>query len=94
MSVRVVVRFSPSSLKTNHAGLDLDASARVYRVELERVLRSAITADLIEVHVDPSASALRVDIEGPELEQARAIERDVLDHAWVVRQMGSWAVVA
>jgi hypothetical protein len=94
MSVRVVVRFSPSSLKTNHAGLDLDASATAYRVELERVLRSAIGADAIEVHVDPDASAMRVEIEGAELDRARAVERDVLDHAWVVRQMGSWAVVA
>ena len=91
--VRVHVRFAPSSLKTNHAGLDLEASAARYKSELERALRSTITADAIEVHVDPAATTLRVAIEGADLTHARAIERDVLDHAWVVRQMGSWALL-
>jgi len=93
VSVRIEVRFAPESLRTNHAGLDLEASAARYEGELARVLRGAIPDAAIDVCVDPAATTLRVAIEGADLTHARAIERDVLDHAWVVRQMGSWAIV-
>jgi len=91
--MRVVVRFAPASLRTSHAGLDLDASALLYRDALEVALRAALPAHAIEVIVDPTAASLAVSTEQSDTALARSIERDVLDHAWVVRQMCDWAVV-
>ncbi len=92
--VRVHVRFSPASLKTNHAGLDLEASALAYRDALDHALRAAIACDVLEVTIDREAASMRIEIEGATPALAQRLERDVLDHAWVVRQMGAWAVVA
>lgn len=91
---RVVVRFAPELLRTNHAGLDLEASAARYRDELTRVLRDVIRAESVDVLIDDVAGAMRVEISEADPSEARAIERDVLDHAWVVRQMGTWAVIS
>ena len=91
----IAVRFPSHAVRTGHAGLDLETSARRYRDALEEALRSALPAHAIEVAVDEAAPALVVAI-GADVAptEARALEREVLDHAWVVRQMGSWAVVS
>jgi hypothetical protein len=90
---RVVVRFPPSSLRTNNAALDLDASAPRYRDALAAALREALPAHRWEVVVDPSAHGLVVEADTDDVTLTRTLERDVLDHAWVVRQMADWAVV-
>jgi len=91
--MHVVVRFAASSLKTTNAALDLTASAQRYRDALETALRAALPAHTVEVMIDPTASSLTVSTEEPDTALGRAIERDVLDHAWVVRQMSDWTVV-
>jgi hypothetical protein len=48
---------------------------------------------VVTVAIDETARALSVEVESDDEMLVRTIERDVLDHAWVVRQMGSWAVV-
>lgn len=92
---RVSVRFPSQAVRTGHAGLDLEASAQRYRDALEEALRRALPAHALEVAVDEALPALVVVID-PDVAptEARALEREVLDHAWVVRQMGSWAVVS
>ncbi|MBX7191096.1 MAG: hypothetical protein K1X94_03510, partial [Sandaracinaceae bacterium] len=83
----------PQAMKTTHAGLDLEASAARYRDALEQALVQALPDHEIVVEIDRAASALSVTIDTDDVVLARTIERDVLDHAWVVRQMGAWAVV-
>lgn len=90
---RVRVSFPPQAMKTTHAGLDLEASAARYRDALEQALVQALPDHEIVVEIDRGASALSVTIDTDDVVLARTIERDVLDHAWVVRQMGAWAVV-
>lgn len=93
--MRIVVRFPPRSLRTNHAGLDLAASAQRYRDFLEPALASALAPHSVEVVVDDAVPTMSTWCsEGEPADAAwRAIERDVLDHAWVVRQMSDWPVV-
>ncbi len=90
---RVVVIFSKRSLSTSHDALDLVASAARYRELLEGALRAALPDHAIEVREDERARTIRVEVDTDDLALARSLERDVLDHAWVVRQMGAWAIL-
>lgn len=90
---RVVVRVAPASLRTNHAGLDLEASALAYRDALDAALRTVLAGHEVEVVIDERAPGLAVEVRSDDVVLTRTIERDVLDHAWVVRQMGHWAVI-
>lgn len=90
---RVVVRFPAASVRTTNAALDVEASAARYRDALEEALVAALPAHEVAVTLDESTRAMVVVVDTDDVALARAIERDVLDHAWVVRQMGSWAVV-
>ncbi|GAB4203943.1 MAG: hypothetical protein OHK0013_18490 [Sandaracinaceae bacterium] len=92
MSV-VVVRFAPASLRTNNAALDLEASALRYREALASALRAALPGHTWDVVIDPSAHGLVVEVDTDDVTLARTLERDALDHAWVVRQMADWTVV-
>lgn len=88
--MRVTVAFPPASLRTSNAALDLAESALRYRDALEAALREALPAHDVEVVVDPDARGLAVWCDTSDEALARAVERDVLDHAWVVRQMSDW----
>ena len=90
---RVTVRFPSSSVRTTNAALDVEASAARYRDALEAALAAALPAHDVTVSIDETARAMVIDVESDDESLVRTIERDVLDHAWVVRQMGSWAVV-
>jgi acyl-CoA hydrolase len=90
---RVMVRFPSSTVRTTNAALDVEASALRYRDALEAALAAALPAHVVTVAIDETARALSVEVESDDETLVRTIERDVLDHAWVVRQMGSWAVV-
>lgn len=90
---RVLVRFPAASVRTTNAALDVEASAARYRDALEEALVAALPTHEVTVTLDESTRAMVVVVDTDDVALARAIERDVLDHAWVVRQMGSWAVV-
>jgi hypothetical protein len=90
---RVLVRFPAMSVRTTNAALDVEASAARYRDALEAALEAALPSHEITVTIDEAERAMVVEVDTDDPTLARAIERDVLDHAWVVRQMGSWAVV-
>jgi hypothetical protein len=91
--MRVTVSFPPASLRTSNAALDLAESALRYRDALESALRDALPGHDVEVVVDPDARSLVVTTDGDDQTLARALERDVLDHAWVVRQTVDWCRV-
>ncbi len=91
--MRITVAFAPGSLRTNNAAVDLAASAPRYRDALEAALRTALPEHALEVLVDPSVHGMTVTTDTEDESLARAIERDVLDHAWVVRQMSDWCVI-
>jgi hypothetical protein len=90
---RVDVRFPSASVRTTNAALDVVASAARYRHALEAALREALPEHEVSVSIDEGLHAMTVEVVTDDLKLARAIERDVLDHAWVVRQMGSWVVI-
>jgi len=91
--MRILVAFAPASLRTNNAALDLVASAPRYRDALEAALCAALPEHAVEVVVDPGVRGMTVTTDTEDETLARTIERDVLDHAWVVRQMSDWCVL-
>jgi hypothetical protein len=90
---RVIVRFPAASVRTTNAALDVEASAARYRDALEDALTAALPSHEVSVAIDDGTHAMVIETDTDDVALAHAIERDVLDHAWVVRQMGSWAVV-
>lgn len=89
---RVAVRFPASSVATNNDALDLEASAERYRELLDRALRDALSLCDVVVTVDPHAAGLTIDVDTDDRPLAQRLEREVRDLAWVVRQMGAWAI--
>jgi hypothetical protein len=89
--MRIVIRFSPRALAGGNHGIDVTRSAERYAALLcEAVRRDFAGAELdVAAEEGPSVTVLVTDTDGTE---ARAIERAVLDLAWVVKQCAPWSV--
>ncbi|WP_236518913.1 hypothetical protein [Sandaracinus amylolyticus] len=89
--MRLHVTFGARALVGANDGLDAPACAARYAELLGEALRRDHPAASIEVTWSDDRAGTHVVVEGvPDERRARALERDVLDVAWVVKQMQPW----
>ena len=87
----VRVTFDPARLAPTNAALDVRASGARYAELLREALERELAGARIEVI--ERAGATEASASDADEVAARTAERTALDLAWVVRQMGAWAVV-
>ncbi|AKF10216.1 hypothetical protein [Sandaracinus amylolyticus] len=89
--MRLNVTFGARALVGANDGLDAQACAARYAGLLRDALRRDHPDASIEVTWSDDRAPTHVDVQGVDEERrARAIERDALDVAWVVKQMEPW----
>ena len=90
--MRIDVSFGARGLAGANDGLDLEACAARYAAALEATIARRWPSARVEVAwgLGRDALAARCTLDADEGPTARGIERDVLDLAWVVRQMVPW----